>query len=189
MGDGANNGLLPLLAGGKLHFYDGTQPAGPDTAITTQNDFTASTPLTLPSPAGTQANGVLTYGTVVDGVWSEDGVPTWFRQFKSDGTTALIDGTVGCYAIWVAAHAYSLGDWIVPTTSNGHYYECTTAGTSGASQPEWPTNGTTVGDGAGALVWTDRGTQPFDMMLGVPAAVSGVPVELNSMTLTLPAAA
>ena len=58
---------------------------------------------------------------------------------------------------WVANTAYALGDIVVPTTLNGFWYECTTAGTShAADEPTWPTTaGTTVSDGA-ALVWTCR---------------------------------
>jgi len=40
---------------------------------------------------------------------------------------------------WQASHAYVLGDVVVPTAGleNGFRYECTTAGTSGASAPTW----------------------------------------------------
>ncbi|MGQ9676545.1 MAG: major capsid protein [Chloroflexota bacterium] len=58
---------------------------------------------------------------------------------------------------WTATTAYALGDVVVPTagTENGFRYECTTAGTSGASQPTWKTNeGETVTDGS--VVWTCR---------------------------------
>jgi hypothetical protein len=58
-------------------------------------------------------------------------------------------------ADWDDAHAYSLNDLIKP--GNGHYYKATTAGTSGGARPTFPTNGGTVGDGVGALVWTDQG--------------------------------
>jgi hypothetical protein len=94
-GDGANLGLLPLLAGGKIHLYDGSQVADPDTAKGAVNDYDSATVITLPTPAGTDSNGAITLGTVVDGVCSYTGTPTWFRLYKSDGVTALIDGTVG----------------------------------------------------------------------------------------------
>jgi hypothetical protein len=54
------------------------------------------------------------------------------------------------YSAWAASHAYSLNDMI---EAAGKVYKCTTAGTSGATAPTWPASGT-VGDGAGALVWT-----------------------------------
>jgi len=58
---------------------------------------------------------------------------------------------------WVANTAYSLGDIVVPTTLNGFWYECTTPGTSHATdEPTWPTTeGGTVTDGA-TLGWTCR---------------------------------
>ncbi|GAG80572.1 unnamed protein product, partial [marine sediment metagenome] len=39
------------------------------------------------------------------------------------------------FAIWKASTAYSLGDVVEPTTPNDYVYECTTAGTSGATEP------------------------------------------------------
>lgn len=50
--------------------------------------------------------------------------------------------------------AVIVGDTIIPATPNGRLYRCTTAGTTGASEPTWPTtdNGT-VADGT--AVWTE----------------------------------
>jgi hypothetical protein len=58
---------------------------------------------------------------------------------------------------WQASTAYSVGSVVVPTAGNenGFRYECTTAGTSGTSQPTWPTTeGATVNDNT--VVWTCR---------------------------------
>lgn len=53
--------------------------------------------------------------------------------------------------------AVSLGDTILPATANGHLYRCTTAGTTGAGEPTWPTaNSGTVADGT--AVWTEAYT-------------------------------
>lgn len=52
--------------------------------------------------------------------------------------------------------AYALNAYAVPATSNGYYYKATTAGTSGASIPTYPTTiGATVTDGS--VVWTCAG--------------------------------
>lgn len=54
-------------------------------------------------------------------------------------------------ATWKASTAYSVGTKVKPTTATGYAYECTTAGTSGTTEPTWPNSGT-VADGT--LVWT-----------------------------------
>ncbi|OGN96382.1 MAG: hypothetical protein A2Z77_09530 [Chloroflexi bacterium RBG_13_51_36] len=58
---------------------------------------------------------------------------------------------------WAASTAYALGDVVVPTAGleNGFRYECTTAGTSGASAPTWSTveGGTTTDN---TVTWTTR---------------------------------
>lgn len=57
---------------------------------------------------------------------------------------------------WAPATAYGLNDRRAPITRNGHIYLATTAGTSGASEPAWPTtiNGTVVD---GTVHWTEAG--------------------------------
>lgn len=57
--------------------------------------------------------------------------------------------------VWVALTAYSLGVFRRPTVANGFRYEVTTAGTTAAGQPTWPTTiGATVVDGT--VTWTCR---------------------------------
>lgn len=58
-------------------------------------------------------------------------------------------------AVWAASTAYSVGDVRVSTSigSTGLSYRCTTAGTSGSSEPDWPRSvGGTANDGS--VVWT-----------------------------------
>lgn len=57
---------------------------------------------------------------------------------------------------WQAATAYVLGDVVRATASNKTlYFQCTTAGTSGGSEPAWSTGvGTTTSDNT--AVWTTR---------------------------------
>jgi len=62
---------------------------------------------------------------------------------------------------WQPSHSYSLGARCVcrvtygTTAARAYVYECTTAGTSGSSEPTWPTTpGNTVNDGD--VVWTCR---------------------------------
>jgi hypothetical protein len=78
-------------AGAKLRIYSGTQPATGG-AITTQivNDFT------LGSPFAPGASGAVLSPTLPSAsTGSAAATATWFRLFKADGTTQVIDGTVG----------------------------------------------------------------------------------------------
>lgn len=54
---------------------------------------------------------------------------------------------------WVNQTLYAAGDMVIPTTPKGHFYRCTTSGTSGATEPTWPLTGSaTVGDGTAQWV-------------------------------------
>jgi hypothetical protein len=57
---------------------------------------------------------------------------------------------------WAPSTDYSLGDLVIPTAGATWWvYECTTPGTSGTTEPVWPTTvGETVTDGT--VVWTCR---------------------------------
>lgn len=60
----------------------------------------------------------------------------------------LPSGTL-CHTKWVASTSYALNTVIAP--GNGKTYICTTAGTSGSTQPTWPDADTVTDGGA---VWT-----------------------------------
>ena len=66
-------------------------------------------------------------------------------------------GTTAAPKAYAASTAYALGDYVMPATASGKVFECTTAGTSGASAPTWatPAVGATLADGS-TLVWTRR---------------------------------
>ncbi len=60
------------------------------------------------------------------------------------------------FKAWAPTSSYPLGASVMPTTPNGYYYTVTTAGTSGTTQPVWPTTkGSAVTDGT--VVWTNEG--------------------------------
>ena len=86
--------LAALLDDGYLRIYDGTQPATADTAITTQ---TLLAELRFDSPAAPAASaGILTFNAITDDASANDtGTATWARMLQSDGTTAVMDGSVG----------------------------------------------------------------------------------------------
>ena len=71
-------------AAGKLRIYDGTQPAGPNTAITTQvllAELTLSDPALAAPSAGTAALSAITG----DASANNTGTATWARFVDSDG--------------------------------------------------------------------------------------------------------
>lgn len=77
-----------------LRIYDGTQAATGDTAIGAQ---VLLAELTCGSPfAAGASSGVLTLGTITqDSSANNTGTASWFRIVKADGTTNVMDGTVG----------------------------------------------------------------------------------------------
>lgn len=84
--------ITTFAGGGALmRIYGGVQPATGG-AVTTQlvNDFVLGTPF---APAAASAALAPTLPTAKAG--SAAGTATWFRIFKADGTTQVIDGTVG----------------------------------------------------------------------------------------------
>lgn len=67
-------------------------------------------------------------------------------------------------ATWLTARVYKVGDFVVPTVTNGHTFRCTTAGTSGGGEPTWSTGaGTTTADNT--VVWTESNFSGASMLL------------------------
>ena len=92
----------------------------------------------------------------------------------SNGVTAYTMPTVYVAALyasagaWTASTAITAGEVVVPTTMNGHLYICTTAGTTGTTQPTWPTtSGGTLTDGT--VTWTEM-TPDLQANTSVPEA-------------------
>lgn len=89
----AANALAALCNGGFMELYTATQPANANTAVSGQ---TLLVTLGLSATAfGGAVAGVLTANTISPGNNAATGTATWFRVYKSDGTTAVFDGSVG----------------------------------------------------------------------------------------------
>lgn len=94
---GANasaDAVCALCNGGHLKILDGTQAVSADTAISGQNVLAN---LTLNATAAAAASGgVATFNAITpDSDADATGTASWFRVYKSDGTTAVFDGSVG----------------------------------------------------------------------------------------------
>jgi len=109
------------------------------------------------------ANGASAWSGTNDKLRTNIVVPTvlngWAYQCIESGTTSgsepawpttqdatVIDGTVTWQAyqliepattVWLASTAYALGDRIFSSDFNGYAFDCTSAGTTGATEPLW----------------------------------------------------
>lgn len=84
--------VTAIGSNGLLRIYDGSQPAGPGTAVSSQNLLAE---LALSATAGTVSGGVLTFGTITqDSSANATGTATWYRVTTSGGT-GVVDGSVG----------------------------------------------------------------------------------------------
>jgi hypothetical protein len=86
-------GLITYAGTGSIiRLYDGIQPTNANTAISTQ---TLLVSLTIAGGFGTDSNGTITLGAVTSGTAAASGTASFFRIVKSDGTTVVMDGSVG----------------------------------------------------------------------------------------------
>jgi len=113
-------------------------------AATLSGDAPLSTPVTVYDSLGTAHVLTFNFSKVAAGSWNcSITIP------NADLTPA---------PAWAASTPYSVGQTISPSPANGHSYQCTVAGTSGATPPgSWPTDGSTFTDGT--VTWQDMGTQ------------------------------
>ncbi len=75
------------------------------------------------------------------------------------------------YTEWIASTARALNDLRVPRARNGYVYRVTVAGTSGATEPTWPTTiGATVVDGG--VTWIAHATAPWAWTWNLRAAAA-----------------
>lgn len=102
----AANAAADELNNGYIRIYSGTQPTNVDTAL---SGNTLLAELRFSATAfGAASNGVKTANAITaDTAADATGTASFFRALKSDGTTAVFDGTCGT----------SGADLIMPTVS------------------------------------------------------------------------
>lgn len=76
-------------ASAKLRIYNGTRPATSGAITTLLAELTCNATF-APGAAG----AVLTLNAITANAAVASGTATWFRLFKSDGTTIILDGSV-----------------------------------------------------------------------------------------------
>jgi hypothetical protein len=77
------------------------------------------------------------------------------RTFYGDAGMTTAD-SVNWTTFWLPATTYAIGQQVIPDVPNGHWYYTTTGGTSGETEPSFPTGtGGTVVDGT--VTWTCGG--------------------------------
>lgn len=91
--DAQQNGLITYAGTGAIiSIYTGTQPANANTAL---SGNTKLVDLIIAGSFGTDSNGTLTFSTVSSGIALATGTATFFRITQSNGTTVVMDGSVG----------------------------------------------------------------------------------------------
>src|SRR5208337_2210951 len=119
-------------------------------------------------PGTTNSTVPTTWNTATSGTTTDNQV-TWTNAGASNGQTTAVQAT-GTSGIvidnvynppWAASTNYRAGYFIIGVTGgDGYVFECTTAGTSGSTQPTWcATTGCTVTETTG-VVWTNEGANP-----------------------------
>lgn len=103
-----------LCNSGLIKFYDGTQPATADTAISSQTLGVTLTFGVTAFPAAT--SGLLTANTITSGVAVASITPTWARVFKSDGTTVVGDFSAGASGANATIGAFTSGTTVSCTS-------------------------------------------------------------------------
>jgi len=94
--DAQQNGLITYAGSAAIiKIYSGTQPVNANTAISGQ---TLLVSLNVSGTFGTDSNGTITLSSVTSATAVATGTASFFRITKSDGTTVVMDGSVGTSA-------------------------------------------------------------------------------------------
>ena len=135
--------FIAMNASGVVSFRAAVQ------GILTDNDETGSG-IFLAGPGAGALTKIATSGDTIGGRYT-CGFSTMVGM--NDAGQVVFDGlTIAPGAAWLANHAYQINNIVTPAPPNGLQYIATNAGTSGGSQPAFPTSlNATIGDGA--ITW------------------------------------
>lgn len=101
-------------ANAKIRIYNGTRPATGGTATTLLAELTAGATL------GTVSNGVLTIGSVTeDSSANATGTATWARITQSDGSTHVMDMSVGTSGADLNLNSTSINSGVAVQITSG----------------------------------------------------------------------
>lgn len=193
--DAQNNAILTALGNGAiLDLMNGTKPTNPDTALSGNTMLATGA---CASPFGTESSGVLTAtvpinltGQAAAGLGT---LATCFRLYKSDHTTAVIDGTVGTNTAAVVTGSFSGTTLTVSAVTSGTLYVGQTL--TGADVAAGTTI-TALGTGTGgtgtytvsvsqtSASETVNAAQVYDLNLNNASISSGQAVQVTSLTVT-----
>lgn len=85
--------LGALVDGGFIDVMDGRKAASGDEEVTTQRVLVT---MTFGKPAfRPSASGILSANGITAGVATLSGEPSWFRAYRADHKTGVLDGTAG----------------------------------------------------------------------------------------------
>jgi hypothetical protein len=90
----AIDAVTALANSGKLRIYSGTQPTDADTALS-GNTLLAELVMNATAFAAASSGSASANAITSDSSADATGTATFFRLFKSDGTTVIMDGAVG----------------------------------------------------------------------------------------------
>ena len=107
------------------------------------------------------------------------------KAASNPGVDNVVIAPTDTSSIWIASTAYTVGKIVKPTANNGFIYKCTTAGTSGATQPTWPIVGigSTVVDGT--AVWALYAPHHLSTEIKLALTAGGLPAATGGAALAL----